>query len=101
MDMLDDDEELFAELLELFTENTDETIKSLAEAAKSGDLETVAATAHSIKGSAANLSVERVRALASDLEQLAKNSEAADYQAFAVAIREEFQNFVEQVAESQ
>ena len=100
MEMLDDDEELFSELVELFTENAGANLDKIEAAAQEGDAESIAICAHTIKGSAANLSVERVRALASELEQKARGEESSTFPEFITALRKEFSTFLEEVVEN-
>ena len=100
MEMLDNDKELFDELIELYSENITQIVQRLGEALASGDREEVVHCAHSIKGSSANLCVERVRALAADLERLAGSAERIDLAPFVAAIKVEFDAFLRVVVPS-
>ena len=100
MEMLDGDQELFDELMELYSENTGQTVQRLEEALASGDSQEIARCAHSIKGSSANLCVERVRALASDLERLAGSEDSVELSPFVAAIKVEFDAFLQDIVPS-
>ncbi|NOQ22539.1 MAG: hypothetical protein GQ565_07810 [Candidatus Aegiribacteria sp.] len=65
---LGDDQQLIEEILELFQTTTSDIIESLEKAAYEGDLETVRKTAHSIKGSAANISAKAMQESMKDIE---------------------------------
>ncbi len=95
MELLEGDHELYQELLALFRESTGEILDTLEEANREGDWDQVRMTAHSLKGSSANLSVERLHALATLLEESLRNGHTVDVDAYAVALRREFDAFVE------
>ena len=63
-----DDREFYRELLELFLEDARQRLTLLESALAAGDLREVAATAHSIKGAAANLAAGRAREIAYAIE---------------------------------
>ena len=63
-----DDREFYRELPDLFLEDARQRLTRLESALSAGDLEEVAATAHSIKGAAANLAAGRARELAWAIE---------------------------------
>ena len=94
MEMLDGDRELLQELIELFTENTKKTLVTLEEATRKNDAQGVGHAAHSVKGSAANLCAERLRVLAADLEEAARDGRQEVFEAFLTALNHEFENFV-------
>ena len=66
------DEELLEELLLLFKDSSSEDFEQLVRAADSGDIQGVVSAAHSIKGAAASLGIEGVRALALEMETAAR-----------------------------
>ena len=97
MELLDGDQELLDELLVLFAENTQLTLNSLETAVNDHDAAAVGLAAHAIKGSAANLCAERVRALASDLELAAREGRHQVFAEFVPALQKEFQTFVREI----
>ncbi len=64
-----DDPELLAELLDLLRSSSKSDYEAMASALAAGDGDAFADAAHSIKGAAASLGVEGLRAVAADLEQ--------------------------------
>ena len=64
------DEEIFRELIECFVTQTEEAISKLEAALGTRDVEEVSRLGHYIKGSAANLRLEDVRALGSYFESI-------------------------------
>ena len=66
------DEELLTELLTLFVDSSAADFASLCEAIEAGDAEGVVRAAHSLKGAAASLGLEAIRALALDMETAAR-----------------------------
>jgi CheY-like chemotaxis protein len=69
---MDQDEEVIQQILEVFLLDIPERIKEQKSALSTGDDLRVAEIAHSIKGTAANLSAGKLTALAKRLEQAAK-----------------------------
>jgi HPt (histidine-containing phosphotransfer) domain-containing protein len=63
---------LACKALKIFESSLAKDVEILLEGVSKGDAKAVAASAHKIKGSAANVSAEKVRAIAADLEKLAK-----------------------------
>ncbi len=64
-----DDEELLRELIELFHESSAADAGRIRQCMEDETLQEAADAAHSIKGAAASLGIEGVRAVAADLEQ--------------------------------
>lgn len=73
IERLDDDEEFLVELLNELVIQIDESWPSFKEAVDSADFDSMRAKAHSIKGAAANLNVEKVAEIFYGLEQLGHN----------------------------
>ncbi|MFH1550015.1 MAG: response regulator, partial [Planctomycetota bacterium] len=69
------DREFLNELIETFLEHTPEQINLLDGAAQKGGAESVAGSAHSIKGSAGNLSADSIASLAEVIEKMAKSGD--------------------------
>jgi HPt (histidine-containing phosphotransfer) domain-containing protein len=72
-----DDRAFYRELLDLFLEDARQRLSQLESALLAGDLNEVAATAHSIKGAAANLAAVRAREIAFAIERGGRAGEAA------------------------
>lgn len=68
--------EFLARLFQVFLEDEPKRLAALGEALSSGDLELVRYHAHSIKGAAATLGMERLRDAARGLEHAARDGEA-------------------------
>lgn len=75
MERLDDDHELAVELAMLFISDVREKLVSLGDAVNSGLGPEIEKEAHSLKGSASNLSAERIRYIAGLIEVAAKNND--------------------------
>ncbi len=69
------DEELLDELLELFVEEGQMQLDGIEQHLGAGDAEAAGREAHSLKGSAANLSMEQLRAKAYELEAAGKSGD--------------------------
>ncbi|HIJ89597.1 MAG: Hpt domain-containing protein [Desulfobulbaceae bacterium] len=69
-----DDEEMLAELLELFSDSSASDLARINDGLAAEDAVTVADAAHSIKGASASLGVEGVRKVASELEKQGRAS---------------------------
>ncbi len=72
------DEELLEELITLYLEDSVGMVDTMRDALERGDMEAVAGTAHTLKGSSANLSAKEVQEAAHRLEAAAKNGDSAD-----------------------
>lgn len=67
-----EDPELLAELLGLLNESSKTDLQKIEQALAAGDAQAVADAAHSIKGAAASLGVEGLRATAHAIEKLGR-----------------------------
>lgn len=72
-----DDREFYRELLDLFIEDASQRLVQLESALSAGDLKEVAATAHSLKGAAANLAAGRAREIAYAIESRGRAGDGA------------------------
>ena len=70
-------------------------IQALVQSVNNGDAKAAAATAHKIKGAAANVSAENVRRMAAELEKLAKTDALAQSQACLDQLHSDVQQFRE------
>ena len=82
---LTDDEELAALIVARFCESTPRQIEAIRSSLDAGDAADLRLAAHSIKGAAANVGAERLRRVASALEQAAQ---AGDLSAARVHLAE-------------
>ncbi|MBU0481422.1 MAG: Hpt domain-containing protein [Proteobacteria bacterium] len=64
-----DDEEVLAELIDLFNTSAASDLEKINEALDDADPEGVMKAAHSLKGAAASLGIEGVRAIAYEIER--------------------------------
>ena len=72
-----EDEELLSELLILLQESTSGDLAKIKEAQAKGDAKAMGGAAHSIKGAAASLGVEKLRVIAHDLEKAGLGNDIA------------------------
>jgi len=70
-----DDEAILSELLLLFRDSSVADIARIQEGLERQDAIAVADAAHSIKGAAASLGVDEIRAVAADLEKLGRSGD--------------------------
>ncbi len=73
IDRLDNDFELFVELVELFVDDSSTLLSKIEAAVNSSDHETLRKAAHTLKGAVANFSAPAAFEAASKLEQTGKN----------------------------
>jgi HPt (histidine-containing phosphotransfer) domain-containing protein len=72
-----DDDEFVGQMLKIFSEVAPRTFESLRDAVSSGDLPAARRHAHTLKGSAANLSAELLRIAAAEAETQADHQDTA------------------------
>lgn len=82
--------ELRSKMIELFFENGQERMDGLRDGLEAGDLELAERSAHSLKSSAANLGALKVRALASEIEELLENGRRDDAAGLVPELAERF-----------
>lgn len=98
LDMVDGERELLEEVIGLFRDNTADRIADLVSAVAAADARAIANAAHSIKGAAANICAERIRALADELEKVALQGGADPMADLCDHLRAEFERFNREVA---
>jgi len=81
MERVDDDRELLAEILELFRAQALPLQNDIRRAVRERDTAALERSAHSLKGSAANISALEVQALALSLEETGRSGRWADAEA--------------------
>ncbi len=74
---LDDDLELYRELLDDFIQGTDDYLKDIEDGVKANDFEKIRIAAHSIKGSAGSIEAAQMQAAAYALEKAAREQDKA------------------------
>lgn len=74
MERLDNDDELYGELVQLFLEDSIVRIESLRNGLENKDCRVAEREAHSIKSAAANIGGERVRCVAGQIEKVLRES---------------------------
>jgi HPt (histidine-containing phosphotransfer) domain-containing protein len=82
--------ELMTRLLAAFEPEIGREIQQLEDAVKSGDNPRIANVAHTLQGSAANLSAARLSALAREVEHSARRNESDHHSALIDEVRREF-----------
>ncbi len=70
-----DDEELLDELVGLFNDASASDLASMKDGFSNNDLQAMADAAHSIKGAAASMGIEGVRAVAASLEKAGRSGD--------------------------
>lgn len=68
-------------LIEMFSENAEESLQTLQHAILTQDYEAIRQSSHAIKGSASNLLLTEIASLASTIEHAASNKEPITYEA--------------------
>lgn len=82
--------DLLEELVVLFLRDTPERLAAIGDALAAGDLDGAARSAHSLKGSAANLGAGRLQDLAAIAESRARDGDASDTARVLAAMHQEF-----------
>lgn len=91
------DAELLEELLQLMLEQSRELVRTMGEALARGDAAAVRLAAHTIRGSAANLDAEPLRAAAERLEERARAGELGDGAALCAAVAAELERLASEI----
>jgi len=90
--------DLVQRVLSSFVEQLDGDIPTLAEFVESGSNEEARKLAHRIKGAAANVAAEQLRANVAKLEELASNKQLADAQGQIEELQESWKTYKDQTA---
>lgn len=70
-----EDEDILAELLDLFRESAASDVEKIKEGLSAGDSEAAGDAAHSIKGAAASLGVEGIRLVSYEMEKAGRDGD--------------------------
>ncbi|MCD4653569.1 Hpt domain-containing protein [bacterium] len=89
-----DDIELLMELIQMFSEEYESNLDKLDSSIQSGDCQSIAATAHSIKGELKTLGAEISASIAAKMEEMCRQDELSDIGHHFVILREEINRFV-------
>lgn len=95
---LDDDREIYEELIEAFLQDSPADMNNLRTAVSALDMVKIAYHAHKIKGAALTLGAERLSNCAEILEKAARKEEAADYHALFRDMEAEYTTAAEELA---
>lgn len=93
LDRVEGDLELAAQLVELYFNDTAENMAKIRQAIADKDYEALICLAHSLKGASANLSGQRVRQTAYELENAAKKGELTGVAAVFARLEQELASF--------
>jgi HPt (histidine-containing phosphotransfer) domain-containing protein len=83
------DAELFVQIAEIFLDEVPQQLAALQAAQDSGDLETLRAAAHKLKGSVATFAAKDALTAAKTLEQACKDGDTGQVPALASTVRTE------------
>ncbi len=87
------DQEIVDAVLESFFQEAPELIRDLETAVSGQDAEQVRASAHALKGSAANVNAERLKTVALEMETEAKNDRLSNCPALFLSLQNEYELF--------
>ncbi len=86
---LRDDQELLDDLIDMFVKKLPARIAQLADEFTHGDFKAAAMSAHSLKGSAANLGAKRMRSICATLDMMARNGAVENVASLLADLRAE------------
>ncbi|MEW6219026.1 MAG: Hpt domain-containing protein [Thermodesulfobacteriota bacterium] len=89
LEQVDGDRDFLKEMLQEFVQLTSEQLPQLVEAIAAGNSDEVRSLAHSIKGAAANLCVEKMAADAKTLEYMGRDHNLQGADELVAALRKE------------
>jgi signal transduction histidine kinase/HPt (histidine-containing phosphotransfer) domain-containing protein len=90
--------ELAGRVLNTFLEDMPRQLESLRQCVDSGNTESIAHQAHTLKGTAGAVGGEALRALASDMEAIARAGDTDLLKSYAIQLDEQFLRFRETIA---
>ncbi|HKJ98508.1 MAG TPA: response regulator [Desulfotignum sp.] len=92
------DKDMIQEILTAFFQETPGLLKDLAHAVENKDVQAVAACAHALKGSAANVNADRLKNLVLGLEQNTRKNEVLQFEEIYDKIQTEYELFAGELA---
>ncbi|GEM_PF-468820 len=90
MRLVDNDEELFLEIVEMFRDDVVDYREKLQEALKGSDPELVEKFAHTLKGASANICAGPLKDASSDIELAAREGDLAGARKYFLSFEQEF-----------
>ena len=99
MDRVQDDKELFLELLDIYIEDFHKKRILLQQALENNDFEEIKGIAHSLKGSSGNISAKMLRESFLRLEEMAKSQDLKDFKKFLSDLDQQFQDVIRRTSE--
>ena len=95
LELCDDDEELFLEIVGAYLEDASEHSRQLLFALQAGDAHEVEERAHALKGASANICAGPVREAAGQLERAGRNKDLSQAPQLYSVFKKEFQRLLE------
>ena len=99
MERLDNDRELYHEIVALFFDGLEQSITAIASAGEKGDAVGFGSAAHSIKGALGNIGAERAYKKALQMELAGKQQSVAAHATLVHELRQEIEAFREAYAQ--
>jgi HPt (histidine-containing phosphotransfer) domain-containing protein len=94
LELINNNQELYDQLLKLFKDNMPESLQLIHQAAAAGDYGTLAFQAHAVKGRCANIGATKMKEIARALELMAKdNHDMAVIQGLAAQLEKAYEVF--------
>lgn len=97
LERVDSDMDLARQVGQMFLEDACEKIAAIRELIERREAGELANAAHSLKGASANMSALRLRRIAADIEQAAKNDDIAGAQEMFVLVEKAFDEFASEL----
>ncbi len=95
LELCDDDEELFLEIVQAYLEDAMEHSRQLLHALEAGDAHEVEERAHALKGASSNICAGPVREAALQLERAGRNKDLSEAPHLYRIFKKEFQRLLE------
>jgi HPt (histidine-containing phosphotransfer) domain-containing protein len=92
LERADGDMELVVEIAELFLEDCDQLLFKVRDSITQNDIDTFTRSAHTLKGSAANMSAKSVASIALELEMMGRNGDISRAWEVYKMLEEEIRN---------
>lgn len=90
LDRIDGDVDLLKEVIEIFLKDTPGLLADLYAAIRSGNARAVERAAHTLKGTAANISAKKLQSLSQHVQSALKENNTADLEPFIGQFEKEF-----------
>lgn len=93
MQRLENDEELFREIVAIFDSTRDASVKAISDALAKNDAEAMGKAAHTIKGALGNIGANRAQAVAFQLESMGKATDLSKAPQLLVQLNKAIDDF--------